>query len=52
MRITCFTVGAFQVNTYLVTDEGTGHSAIIDTGETDELRTRLQALTPAPCWRW
>jgi hydroxyacylglutathione hydrolase len=48
MRITCFTVGAFQVNTYLVTDEGTGHSAIIDTGETDELRTRLQALTPAP----
>ncbi len=38
----------FQVNTYLVTDPATGASAIIDTGESDELVTRLQALEPAP----
>ena len=43
-----FTVGNFQVNTYLITDEATGVSAIVDTGETDELIRRLQAITPAP----
>lgn len=48
MRIECFTVGMFQVNTYLVTDEATGASAIVDTGETDELVRRLDALDPAP----
>ncbi|MCB9796736.1 MAG: MBL fold metallo-hydrolase [Alphaproteobacteria bacterium] len=48
MQIRCFTVGAFAVNTYLITDEATGASAIVDTGESDELRQRLQALTPAP----
>lgn len=44
MEITCYTVGAFQVNTYLLKDESTGFCAIIDTGETDELLTHLQAL--------
>lgn len=48
MQIQCFTVGNFQVNTYLVTDPATGLSAIIDTGETDELPSALRALTPAP----
>ncbi|MFT7518166.1 MAG: hydroxyacylglutathione hydrolase [Kiritimatiellia bacterium] len=48
MRIQCFTVGNFQVNTYLVTDESTGHAAVIDTGETHELIHRLKALDPAP----
>ena len=48
MKIECFTVGAFQVNTYLVTDEETGIAAIIDTGESDELCRRLKALSPAP----
>jgi hydroxyacylglutathione hydrolase len=48
MQIQCFTVGAFQVNTYLVTDPKTGRSAIIDTGESDELPRRLLALDPAP----
>lgn len=48
MHLRCFTVGAFQVNTYLVTDPATGASAIIDTGETDELVRRIQALSPAP----
>ena len=48
MQIQCFTVGQFQVNTYLLTDEATGLSAIVDTGETAELVTRLQALEPSP----
>ena len=48
MQIQCFTVGNFQVNTYLLTDEATGQSAIVDTGETDELVRRLRALEPAP----
>ena len=48
MQVRTFTVGNFQVNTYLLTDEATGASAILDTGETDELVHRLQALEPAP----
>jgi glyoxylase-like metal-dependent hydrolase (beta-lactamase superfamily II) len=52
MQIQCFTVGHFQVNTYLLTDEATGHSAIVDTGETDELVRRLRALDPAPDLRF
>lgn len=48
MQVRSFTVGMFQVNTYLLTDEATGQSAIIDTGESDELVRRLKALTPAP----
>lgn len=52
MQIQCFTVGHFQVNTYLLTDEATGHSAIVDTGETDELVRRLRALEPAPDLRF
>lgn len=48
MKIQCFTVGNFQVNTYLLTDEATGQSAIVDTGETRELVQRLQALDPQP----
>lgn len=46
--ITCFTVGSFQVNTYLITDIQTGFSAIIDTGENDELVQAIQALQPVP----
>ena len=48
MQIQCFTVGQFQVITYPLTDESSGQSAIVDTGETDELVRRLQMLTPAP----
>lgn len=48
MQVRVFTVGAFQVNTYLLTDPATGASAIVDTGETDELPRRLQALDPQP----
>ena len=42
MKVECFTVGMFAVNTYLITDEATGYSAIIDTGESDELVQRLK----------
>ena len=48
MNIRCFTVGNFSVNTYLITDEATGKSAIIDTGETDELCRRLKGMNPSP----
>ena len=48
MQVQVFTVGSFQVNTYLLTDPATGQSAIVDTGETDELPQRLKALTPQP----
>lgn len=48
MQLTRFTVGAFQVNTYLITDPATGAQAIVDTGETEELAEALEALSPAP----
>jgi glyoxylase-like metal-dependent hydrolase (beta-lactamase superfamily II) len=48
MRVECFTVGNFSVNTYLLTCETTGISAIVDTGETEELVQRLQKMDPAP----
>lgn len=46
MKVRAFTVGMFQVNTYLLTDEATGASAIVDTGETEELAEELTALAP------
>lgn len=48
MIIECITVGMFQVNTYLVTDEATGASAIVDTGESPQLANILAARTPRP----
>lgn len=48
MDIRCFTVGMFQVNTYLIRDPDTGACAIVDTGEGDELPRRLLALDPKP----
>ena len=48
MDIRCFTVGLFQVNTYLITDPASGAAAIVDTGESAELGERLAALDPAP----
>ena len=48
MKVECFTVGSFSVNTYLLTDEATGASAIVDTGETDELVRMLRSRSPAP----
>ena len=48
MNVQCFTVGAFQVNAYVVSDPATGAAAIIDTGETRELIQRIQALPETP----
>ena len=48
MQIQCFTVGAFRVNTYLLTDDASGISAIVDTGESDDLLQHLQGMTPPP----
>jgi glyoxylase-like metal-dependent hydrolase (beta-lactamase superfamily II) len=46
MHITCFTVGAFQVNTYLLKDEQTGVYALVDTGESTEVIQHLSSLQP------
>ncbi len=48
IEIKCLTVGAFQVNTYLIKDSATGACAIIDTGENDDLLEYLLALQPLP----
>lgn len=48
MKIECITVGSFQVNTYLLTDEETGAAAIIDTGESEELVDILLSRSPKP----
>ena len=48
MQVECFTVGAFQVNTYLITDPETKQSAIVDTGETRELLEALAAREEKP----
>ncbi len=46
MDVRCFTVGAFEVNAYLITDPATGAAAIVDTGESDELALALAAEKP------
>ena len=46
MKVECFTVGMFDVNTYLLTDEDTGYSAIVDTGEGEQLVNFLQKENP------
>nr|VFK20133.1 MAG: Glyoxylase, beta-lactamase superfamily II [Candidatus Kentron sp. LFY] len=48
MQIQCFTVGMFQVNTYLAQDSETGACVVVDTGESNELALRLSALDPRP----
>lgn len=48
MSIQCFTVGMFQVNTYLIKDDETGACAVVDTGENNELTLHLSALDPRP----
>ena len=48
MDVRSFTVGLFQANAFLITDEATGHAAVVDTGEGDELARRLSEISPAP----
>ena len=46
VRVERFTVGMFQVNTWLLTDESSGLSAIVDTGESRELVDLLRVRAP------
>lgn len=46
MQLHCFTVGMFQVNTYLVRDPATPCAAIVDTGEGPELVERIHKEHP------
>ena len=48
MRVQRFTVGMFSVNTWLITDEATGASAIVDTGEDSSLLEHILAIDPLP----
>lgn len=48
LKVECLTVGMFEVNTWLLTDVATGKSAIVDTGENDELVRALTSRSPAP----
>ena len=48
MKVEVFTVGSFSVNTYLLTDEASGLSAIVDTGEPRALFDALAMRAPTP----
>jgi len=48
LHVQRFTVGVFQVNTWLATDAATGQAAILDTGESDQLVRALQSQDPPP----
>ena len=48
MQIRTFTVGDFQANCYLVTDESTGASALVDTGDGAGIVSLLERLEPRP----
>lgn len=48
MKVRCLTLGAFQVNAYLLEDPATGHCAVVDTGDGPQLATALAQLQPRP----
>ena len=48
MKVRCFTLGAFQVNAYLLQDPATGCCAVVDTGEGPQLAHTLANLDPRP----
>jgi hydroxyacylglutathione hydrolase len=48
MKVRCITLGAFQVNAYLLEDPATGQCAIVDTGEGPQLANTLANLNPRP----
>ena len=48
MKVRCITLGAFQVNAYLLEDSTTGHCAVVDTGEGPQLAKVLAELQPRP----
>lgn len=48
MNVRCITLGAFQVNAYLLEDPATGHCAVVDTGEGPQLAQELAKMEPRP----
>lgn len=48
MNIRCLTLGAFQVNAYLLEDPATGHCAVVDTGDDSQLANTLAQMEPRP----
>jgi hydroxyacylglutathione hydrolase len=48
MNVRCLTLGAFQVNTYLIQDSATGQYAVVDTGDGPQLAEALATLEPRP----
>jgi len=48
MKVRCFTLGAFQVNAYLLEDPATGQCAVVDTSDGPELASALANLRPRP----
>jgi len=48
MKVRCLTLGAFQVNAYLLEDPATGHCAVVDTGDGPQLAAALAQLQPRP----
>jgi len=48
MNVRCLTLGAFQVNAYLLEDPATGQCAVVDTSDGPELARALANLRPRP----
>jgi len=48
MKVRCLTLGAFQVNAYLLEDPGTGACAVVDTGDGPQLANALANMNPRP----
>ncbi|MBL8252946.1 MAG: MBL fold metallo-hydrolase [Candidatus Competibacter sp.] len=48
MKVRCITLGAFQVNAYLLEDPATGACAVVDTGEGPDLANALVKMEPRP----
>jgi Zn-dependent hydrolases, including glyoxylases len=48
MKVRCLTLGAFQVNAYLLEDPATGCCAVVDTGEGPDLANALAEMKPRP----
>jgi len=48
MNVRCLTLGAFQVNAYLLEDPATGQCAVVDTGDGPQLAEVLTQMEPRP----
>lgn len=48
LKVRCITLGAFQVNAYLLEDPATGVCAVVDTGDGPELAEALSQMAPRP----